>query len=498
MSMPSVVVIGDVVLDRDISGRADRLSPDAPVPVIDVDRVRERPGAAGLAAQLCASRGVDVTLAAPIASDPAGQRLAAMLSSDLSLVPIPHEGPTRHKTRVLARGQVVVRFDEGGPGEPVDPPLDVVRDVLGAADVVLVSDYGAGTTRHPAIRELLAGVATRVPTVWDPHPRGGDPVHGVIATPNLAEAGAAASRAGLDVGAGAGSLAVALCGLWRASAVCVTAGAAGAHLAVPPDEAVALPAPWSASGDTCGAGDRFVSAVVRAIADGATIGEAAACGVAEATAWVAAGGVSAHVERPASPVRPPGPGHSEGRRRAGSNGLVSISPPSNGATSNGAALMGGEAVAAVRTRGGTVVATGGCFDILHAGHVSCLEAARRMGDALVVLINSDASVRRRKGPGRPVLSAAERARILLALSCVDAVEVFDEDDPRAALDRLRPDVWVKGGDYAGRPIPEAELVEGWGGRIALVPYLDGHSTTSILRRSAKSRARNLTEASWTA
>jgi rfaE bifunctional protein nucleotidyltransferase chain/domain len=160
--------------------------------------------------------------------------------------------------------------------------------------------------------------------------------------------------------------------------------------------------------------------------------------------------------------------------------------------------MGAEAVAAVRTRGGTVVATGGCFDILHAGHVSCLEAARRMGDALVVLINSDASVRRLKGPGRPVLSAAERARILLALSCVDAVEVFDEDDPRAVLNGLRPDVWVKGGDYAGRPIPEAELVEGWGGRIALVPYLDGHSTTSILRRSAKSRARNLTEASWTA
>jgi rfaE bifunctional protein nucleotidyltransferase chain/domain len=161
-------------------------------------------------------------------------------------------------------------------------------------------------------------------------------------------------------------------------------------------------------------------------------------------------------------------------------------------------MLGAEAVAEVRVRGGTVVATGGCFDILHAGHVSCLEAARRMGDALVVLINSDASVRRLKGPGRPVMSVAERARVLLALSCVDAVEVFDEDDPRAALDRLRPDVWVKGGDYSGRAIPEAELVEGWGGRVALVPYLDGHSTTSILRRSAGSRARNLTEASWTA
>jgi rfaE bifunctional protein nucleotidyltransferase chain/domain len=175
-----------------------------------------------------------------------------------------------------------------------------------------------------------------------------------------------------------------------------------------------------------------------------------------------------------------------------------VGPRVTGSSSNGAAGPGLDVVAQVRSRGGIVVATGGCFDILHAGHIACLEAARTMGDALVVLLNSDASVRRLKGPGRPVISAAERAGVLLALRCVDAVEIFDEDDPRAALDRLRPDVWVKGGDYAGAPIPEAELVEGWGGRVALVPYLDGHSTTSILRRSAGSRARNLTEASWTA
>lgn len=498
MSRPMVVVIGDVVLDRDIVGRAARLSPDAPVPVVDVDGVRERPGAAGLAAQLCATGAVDVTLAAPIASDPAGRRLAAMLSSDLSLVPMSHDGPTRHKTRVLARGQVVVRFDEGGPGEPVDPPVELLRDVLRAADAVLVSDYGAGTTRHPAIRNVLADVASAVPTVWDPHPRGGDPVPGVIATPNLAEAAEAASRAGLDVEADAGALAVALCELWRANAVCVTAGAEGAHLAVAPNEAVALPAPWPASGDTCGAGDRFVSAVVKAMAEGAAIAEAAASGVAEATAWVAAGGVNAHVERSTPPAGLGQPGRAEKSHRAGSNGLLPFNVPSDGVHSNGAGLTGAEAVAAVRARGGTVVATGGCFDIVHAGHVACLEAARRMGDALVVLINSDASVRRRKGLGRPVMTAAERARVLLALRCVDAVEVFEEDDPRAALDRLRPDIWVKGGDYSGRPIPEAPLVEGWGGRVALVPYLDGHSTTSILRRSAGSRAWNLTEASWTA
>lgn len=488
MTKPSVVVIGDVVLDRDITGRAERLSPEAPVPVVDVDGVRERPGAAGLAAQLCASGAVDVTLAAPVASDAAGQRLAAMLSSDLNLVPLPHEGPTRHKTRVLAGGHVVVRLDEGGPGEPVDPPLDLVRSVLRDADVILVSDYGAGTTRHLGIRELLADAAERMPTVWDPHPRGGQPVPGVIVTPNLIEARAAASQAGLDAGGDYGSLAMALSEHWRARAVCVTTGADGAHLAVPPDETTALPAPWLASGDTCGAGDRFVSAVVRAIALGAAVRDAAASGVAEATAWVAAGGVSARVGQP-GPLQP--------------GGHPPAAPPHDGssfnaASSSGDAVPSREAVAEVRARGGTVVATGGCFDILHAGHIACLEAARRMGDVLVVLINSDRSVRRLKGPGRPVMTAAERARVLLALRCVDAVEVFDEDDPRAALDRLRPDVWVKGGDYAATPIPEAELVEGWGGRVVLVPYLDGHSTTSILQRSAGSWARNLTEASWTA
>jgi rfaE bifunctional protein nucleotidyltransferase chain/domain len=130
-----------------------------------------------------------------------------------------------------------------------------------------------------------------------------------------------------------------------------------------------------------------------------------------------------------------------------------------------------------------VVATGGCFDILHAGHVSCLEAARSLGDALVVLLNSDASVRRLKGPSRPLLTAADRARVLEALEFVDAVVVFDEDTPAEVLDRLRPDVWAKGGDYAGASLPEAAVLRRWGGQAVVLPYLDGHSTTALVERS---------------
>ena len=138
-------------------------------------------------------------------------------------------------------------------------------------------------------------------------------------------------------------------------------------------------------------------------------------------------------------------------------------------------------VAELRAGGGVLVATGGCFDVLHAGHVSTLEAARTLGDGLVVLLNSDASVRRLKGPGRPVHSQEDRARVLLGLSCVDAVIVFDEDDPREALRSLRPDVWAKGGDYEDTELPESPLVRSWGGRVVLLPYLSGRSTTAVLQ-----------------
>jgi len=127
-----------------------------------------------------------------------------------------------------------------------------------------------------------------------------------------------------------------------------------------------------------------------------------------------------------------------------------------------------------------VVATGGCFDVLHAGHIASLEAARRLGDALIVLVNSDESVRRLKGARRPVNSQADRCRVLQSLRCVDAVVVFEGDDPCALLDQLRPDIWTKGGDYAAEMLPETPIVNGWGGRVVLVPYLPGRSTTAIL------------------
>jgi rfaE bifunctional protein nucleotidyltransferase chain/domain len=138
----------------------------------------------------------------------------------------------------------------------------------------------------------------------------------------------------------------------------------------------------------------------------------------------------------------------------------------------------------VRAKGGVVVATGGCFDLLHAGHVGTLESARALGDCLIVCLNDDASVARLKGPGRPIVRVGDRARVLAALACVDAVAVFEEDTPQRLLAGLRPDVWAKGGDYDALALPERPLVESWGGRVVTLPYRNGHSTTRLLKEVA--------------
>jgi rfaE bifunctional protein nucleotidyltransferase chain/domain len=146
----------------------------------------------------------------------------------------------------------------------------------------------------------------------------------------------------------------------------------------------------------------------------------------------------------------------------------------------------------VRARGGTVVATGGCFDLVHVGHVETLRAARALGDCLVVLVNSDDSVRRLKGPSRPLVPVRDRARVLAALDCVDAVVVFDEDTPEQALEQVRPDIWAKGGDYAAEDLPERRVLEQWGGQAVLLPYVAGRSTSrmvqTVIRRGVGERS----------
>jgi D-beta-D-heptose 7-phosphate kinase / D-beta-D-heptose 1-phosphate adenosyltransferase len=457
VSAGPLVVVGDALLDVDLVGKASRLTPDAPVPVVeDVDR-RERPGGAALAAVIAAaSSSREVVLLTPMAADEGAGRLRALLDGRVRLVEIPASGGTAVKQRVRVGGHSVVRIDSGAPSMTLGEVPAEALEVLRSAAAVLVADYGRGTTASSSVRSALAEAGG--PVVWDPHPRGADPVPAVrLVTPNGAEAARFAGITGDGDGlAAVGARAEALIRRWGVGAVAVTLGARGALLSYGEGAPMVVPAVQVTGGDPCGAGDSFAAAAALALAGGAVTGEAVAAAVAAASAFVARGGASAWETLGAAV--PEGPDVVAG---AGVDALL----------------------ARVRAAGGTVVATGGCFDLLHPGHIATLRAARGLGDCLVVCINSDDSVRRLKGPSRPLVTAADRARVLEALEFVDAVVVFEEDTPAAVLDRIRPDVWAKGGDYAGADLPEAAVLRRWGGQAVVLPYLDGHSTTALVERS---------------
>lgn len=451
-----MVVLGDALLDRDLSGRVTRLSPDAPVPVVDELVERSRPGGAGLAALLARRDGRDVVLVTALAADAAGAELAALLAgAGVEVVDLGLAGTTPEKVRVRSDGRTLLRLDRGGPSPgAVGSGTSRVRAALAGAGGVLVADYGRGVAAEPGLRAELAALSRRTPVVWDPHPRGPEPVPGAtLATPNAAEAAHFAPSASGTGLAGHTERARALRRRWQAGSVSVTMSAAGALLVADDDAPpLVVPAPVVPCFDSCGAGDRYASAAAGLLADGALPSEAVAGAVAASSAFVGAGGA----------------------------GAITVTPTPAWAVSEDATGV----VERVRRAGGTVVATGGCFDLLHAGHVSLLRAARALGDCLVVLLNSDESVRRIKGAGRPLVPQADRAAVLSALSCVDAIQVFDEATPEAVLDRLQPDVFAKGGDYALSELPEAAAVARWGGQAVVLPYLEGRSTTSILRAAA--------------
>jgi rfaE bifunctional protein nucleotidyltransferase chain/domain/rfaE bifunctional protein kinase chain/domain len=460
------VVVGDSLLDRDVDGEVRRLAPDAPAPVLDEESSVDRPGGAALAALLAGGRGYRVSLVTALADDEGGARLAELLAAaGVTVYPLRAPGRTPEKIRLRGSGQVLLRLDRGGhgPGTPTPPrPTDAALAAIRAAAVVLASDYGRGLLREERLRAALAGGPA--PVVWDPHQRGPAAVPNTrLVTPNETElrvlVGVAPDGPRLSTAARGAAL---LRDRWRAGAVAVTMGRDGALLCHAGPTPLVVPAPLRAEGDSCGAGDRFAATAATALAGGALVSEAVQCAVAESAAYVSSGGPATVVPDPlrAAVADPPRPADG----RAGRDEV-------------------GALVAQVRARGGTVVATGGCFDLLHAGHVATLQAARRLGDCLVVCLNSDASVTALKGPDRPLVGQADRARLLAALECVDAVVVFGEPTPHAVLSWLRPDIWVKGGDYAdgGVPaLPEADLVRRWGGQTVVVPYLDGRSTSRLV------------------
>jgi D-beta-D-heptose 7-phosphate kinase/D-beta-D-heptose 1-phosphate adenosyltransferase len=468
-----LLVIGDALLDRDLQGRVQRCCPDAPAPVLDEQRTLSRPGGAALAAVLAAGGGREVTLITALGDDLPGGELASLLASHgVELLDLRSAAATPEKVRVRNGSRTLLRIDRGERRARIGPLTAAARATIGWAETILVSDYGRGLTAHAGVRGSLSAAALVKTIVWDPHPRGGGPVGGVtLATPNRAEARgfiAAISNSRQDISDPAGDGAPPqawgrrLAAMWRARHVCVTCGAEGAALCAERSSRLIAP-PGVFDGDVCGSGDQFAATLSGALADGASPLEAARDGVTRASEFVAAGGASGWASRAAAES-------------------CAWRPPAT--ASRGHALEAGALATAVHAERGRLVATGGCFDLLHAGHISTLQAARDLGDCLIVCLNSDASVSRLKGAGRPLVRARDRARVLEALACVDAVTIFDEDTPARVLGELRPDVWVKGGDYGERELPERAAVERWGGRVLTLPYLDGHSTSGLLEEVA--------------
>jgi D-beta-D-heptose 7-phosphate kinase / D-beta-D-heptose 1-phosphate adenosyltransferase len=457
MTRRRVVVVGDALLDVDLDGDAERLCPDAPVPVVSGATAHPRAGGAGLAATMLAADGHDVVLATALAHDVAGRQLADFLEdAGVTVVEVARRAATSVKTRVRARDQALLRLDTGDDltPRPLGRGLRHLDGACGRADAVLVSDYGAGVTRLDGVRRALARAVERCPVVWDPHPRGTDPVAGVrVVTPNLAELARVRScaRDPHEVATAADAARA----QWGATMVAVTMGERGALLVGAGPIPMAAPPRQVVQADACGAGDRFASALAGALADSLVATDALVHAVDAAVGFLCDGGVSRLAVR-------------------GDGATVDDEPDA--------------IVARVRGGGGCIVATSGCFELLHAGHVESLRAARALGDCLVVCLNSDRSVRRLKGDGRPLQGQDDRAQVLLALACVDAVVVFDEDTPVASLERLRPDVFVKGGDYGIEELPEAATLSSWGGRTVTVPYLPGRSTSALVegaRRDAR-------------
>ncbi|MFI7356168.1 D-glycero-beta-D-manno-heptose 1-phosphate adenylyltransferase [Streptomyces avidinii] len=445
-----MVVVGDVMLDRDITGTADRLSPEAPVPVISGARDIDRLGGAGLAAVLAAREpGWRVTLVCGLGQDEPGVRVRFLLDeAGVEVLDLAASGATPVKTRVRAADRTLLRFDTDAGPLRLGPLPAPARARLGEAAAVLVCDYGRGITSHDEVRQALTEAASGRPLVWDPHPKGATPVPGTtLAVPNTDEALLLTGDTGPRDLAGDAGRAARLLAQWPVKQVAVTRGCDGAILVAGPEGHPLVVPARPAAGDTCGAGDQLAVTAAVMLGAGRLPSHAVAAAVDAATVYVEAGG-------PASLTDPPASGRTDPL----------------------------ELAARVRARGGRVVGAGGCFDLLHTGHLSLLDQARRLGDALIVCINSDDSVRRLKGESRPVVGEQERATLLAALDFVDGVLVFGEDTPEKILAELRPDIWVKGGDYAGQRIAEASLVESWGGEVVTVPYLEGHSTTTRIDR----------------
>jgi D-beta-D-heptose 7-phosphate kinase/D-beta-D-heptose 1-phosphate adenosyltransferase len=458
-----VLVAGDVMLDRYWHGSTARISPEAPVPVVNVNEIEDRPGGAANVALNMAALGVSASLIGVTGADESEQilrdRLAAV-NVECRFQQVPGM-PTITKLRVISRQQQLLRmdFEQSFKDVEVAPFTNEVLAALPGAGALVLSDYQKGALRDCQAL-IVAARAAGVPVLVDPKGTDYERYRGAtLLTPNIHEFEAVVGK--VESEQQLVSLGQALIARLDLQALLVTRGEQGMTLLRPNVPELHLPARAREVFDVTGAGDTVISTLASSLAAGASLEDAVAL------ANIAAGLVVAKLGT--AVISAP-----ELRRAVHQEGGIG-----RGVMTEEQLLI---AIADARSQGEKVVFTNGCFDIVHAGHVGYLDSARKQGDRLIVAVNSDESVRRLKGNGRPINSCDRRMAVLAALEAVDWVVSFAGDTPEDLLRSMRPDVLVKGGDYSVDQVVGAEMVEGWGGVVRVLDFVENVSTTRIVEK----------------
>lgn len=452
-----VMVVGDVMLDRYWSGTTSRISPEAPVPVVRVGDIEDRAGGAANVAANAVAVGASAVLVGLVGDDEDANCLEACCARAGIEVRLQRSAPrTTVKLRVLAQHQQLLRLDFERLPAADALALTAQHDaLLATVGAVVLSDYAKGALADPQAWIAAARRAGR-PVIVDPKSSDFSRYAGAdLITPNSAEFEAVVGRCrDEDELAARGR---ALCREHHFGAVLVTRGERGMSLIRADDAPLHLKAQARDVYDVTGAGDTVCAIAACALAAGSDLPTATM--LANVAAGLVVGKLGTAVV-------------------SNDELLAAVHPRRRPPTHDEAALM--NAVAAARAQGQRIVMTNGCFDILHAGHVRYLEDAAALGDRLVVAVNTDASVRRLKGPTRPVNSLAQRLEVLAGLRAVDWVVAFDEDTPRRLIKAVAPDILVKGGDYRIEDIAGADEVLARGGQVLTLPFHEGLSTTRII------------------
>jgi D-beta-D-heptose 7-phosphate kinase/D-beta-D-heptose 1-phosphate adenosyltransferase len=477
MRPPTVLVVGDVILDVYERGVIERISPEAPAQVLEVTQEERFLGGAANVAANVAALGANVRLVGLVGRDEGAKTLRELLRKRgipaSGLVTDPSR-PTTTKTRFMAMRQQMLRVDRERRDEADGPVaaklLANVEKYLSECDGVIISDYGKGALTKQLLASIMS-LAKKSGKMAIVDPKGRDYAKyagATLITPNRKEAALAADveiRGEADYHKAAAEL----FRITGAKNVLITRGDEGMTVFHRGGRSAHLPAEALEVFDVTGAGDTVIAALGVILFSGHSLEDAAK--VANAAAAIEVG-------------------HLGVRAVTKDEVLARLAPVSGGSAKNmtrkDAAMFAGN----MKKQGKTVVFTNGCFDIIHAGHVEYLARAKSLGDALIVGLNTDSSVRRLKGAGRPVTEQDDRARVLSALSSVDAVALFNEETPLNLIKEVKPDILVKGGDYTRDTVVGADIVESYGGRVQIIPLVKGKSTTGIISEIKKRHKAN--------